>query len=155
MPINAQAVYTLDAPLSPIPNRVVWYDATDDSPAFTEDTGRHVSKHPGAGRKKQLVVGRPNAVPLGVTVGIDISIVDSTGTQLMTPLGIALRHTGGGNPGHGNPQGQDDFPVVTISGNVLTLTAAAINHGRTYQFDVLFKDANGNLGMLDPTIMNN
>ncbi len=154
MPVNARAIFTLDTPLSPMPNRVVWYEATDDSPALTADSGGHVSKQPSMGKKHKLLVGHPNAVPPGATVSIDISIMDSTGTQAMTPLGIALRHAGGAGPGH-DPQGQDDFPVVTISDKVLTLTAAAKVRGRWYQFDVLFKDANGNLGLLDPTIMNN
>lgn len=147
MPANAQAVYTLDAPLSPDLHRVVWYGATAASPIFVGDNAGFISR--GAGPNAMLMVKRRQANETGWPARIDISVMDDQG-NLMTPLGISLRDA---NQGIAN-QGRDDFPVVTISGNVLTLSAECVNFGLTYNFAVLFTDAQGHLGLLDPPIMN-
>ena len=95
-----------------------------------------------------VVVNAPNDGKGKRQVTLKLTLTDG-GAQAV-PLyivGIALSNTGA------NPRSQDAFPASKVDGYTLELTDDDVST-TLYDFVLLFQDANGNIGILDPRIQN-
>ena len=105
-------------------------------------------QNPASGGPAPLLVANGTAAN---PVYVAIKINGSSGTA-MTPLGIVIRRSG--TQSSTDPQSTAAFPSASISGTTLTLCDQE-DGPASYDFDILFTDAGGNYGLLDPRLTNN
>lgn len=145
MPNTYNLVYQLSIPFQGQPG------------AVTNTVAGSVTVTPAATRQPPYVVpyGPAGGVKVCGDVVMSISIIDApTGNNTLYPVGLAVQYAGVRT--RPNPA---IFPLATVSAAAPTLITLGDNSdldtpANSYEFVVLFQDANGYFGTLDPRIVN-
>ncbi len=152
---NYTCTYTISSatPFTPSATQVctvlassVAVSANNPPPGLPVVTDASTAQNPAMIKVARTVPGQGQA-----NVSIGLKITDSN-SALYYPVGIGIKVAGtvsGGRPSNFPSTGADgDDPTQ------LNITDKDIS-ASTYDFVVLFQDANGNFGVLDPWIVNN
>lgn len=132
----ATAQYTI-APFAGAPDQVVTVAAT--ALALTPN-----------GNDVEPLAGDPLGIHVfgSERVNLQFTLVDTAGATYYV-VGLALQQVAAGS---GSP-GRDNFPTFVVHGQSLTVTDDNRSQS-TWEFWLLFQNADGRIGILDPKIQN-